>query len=106
MREDVNFIQRKVISEQTIRHIEETDICVALLILSLLSRWGFAVNFSWIIFSTVSIEQKIGWPRKEVLENRKLSSIARNRTPDRPAYNLVAVPITLSRLDNKYFREI
>ena len=38
MREDVNFIQRKVISEQTIRHIEETDICVALLILSLLSR--------------------------------------------------------------------
>jgi len=66
----------------------------------------FAVNFGWIILPTVPIEQKIGWTRKEVLEKRKLSSIVKNRTPDRPACNLVAVPITLSRLHNKYFREI
>lgn len=88
------------------KQIAGVDICVALLILSLLSRWRFAVNFGWIILPTVPIEQNIGWSRKEVLKKRQLSSIARNRTPDRPAYNLVAVPITLSRLANKYFREI
>ena len=64
------------------------------------------MNFGWTILPTVSIEHESGRSRKEVLEKRKLSSIAKNRTPDRPAYNLVAVPITLSRLDNKYFIEI
>jgi hypothetical protein len=50
-----------------------------------------------VIFPMVHIEQNVGWSGKDVQQDRKIPSTARNRMQDCQAYGLLAIPTTLHR---------